>query len=267
MTMNFGWNYKNARRKAVVTAAALLMNATSAIGQTTMAQNHVVVSPYDTPGGRTYEQWTVEWWKWAYSIPAFWNPIGPFRGSPPMALTQYPPGYDCGMEQDPHSPVFFLAGTPGNAAQRNCDIPARKMIFFPIVNIIQDYPCPDRNFKPGPGQSLEQFLTIGYRPNLDVRPLDHADTKTLQVMLDGSPLTPDLTLPLGQNPYRATSALFNFKGDPSLAAFDPCVTGSLQPGLSDGYWVMLYPLTPGTHDLRFHEGSSELIYTLKVATH
>ena len=79
--------------------------------------------------------------------------------------------------------------------------------------------------------------------------------------------TPSIHTWASAGTFRATSAVFNFKGDPSLAAFDPCVTGSLQPGVSDGYWVMLNPLTPGTHDLRFHEGTAQVIYTLKVAAH
>ena len=46
--------------------------------------------------------------------------------------------------------------------------------------------------------------------------------------------------------------MFSFAGDPSLAAvLDPCITGTQQKGVSDGYWLMLYPLSPGTHTLHF----------------
>jgi hypothetical protein len=76
-----------------------------------------------------------------------------------------------------------------------------------------------------------------------------------------------------QNPaaYRATSGLFTFTGDPSLTAvLDPCVTGSPQPGVSDGYWIMLAPLSAGTHTIHFRgvvtfaDGSS---FTTEVTDH
>jgi hypothetical protein len=51
--------------------------------------------------------------------------------------------------------------------------------------------------------------------------------------------------------YRATSALFTFTADPSLVALDPCVTGTTQSGVSDGYWLMLNPLPPGPHTIPF----------------
>jgi hypothetical protein len=42
--------------------------------------------------------------------------------------------------------------------------------------------------------------------------------------------------------YRATSRLFTFMADPSLVAFDACVTGDPQfPqfGVTDGYWILI----------------------------
>jgi hypothetical protein len=55
--------------------------------------------------------------------------------------------------------VWYLASTAGGAVTRSCTIPAGKTILFPIVNTENDYPCPDPNFKPAPGQSLQGFLT------------------------------------------------------------------------------------------------------------
>jgi hypothetical protein len=33
--------------------------------------------------------------------------------------------------------------------------------------------------------------------------------------------------------------------------WDPCITGSVQYGVSVGYWLLLPPLTPGQHTLQF----------------
>ena len=71
--------------------------------------------------------------------------------------------------------------------------------------------------------------------------------------------------------YRATSRLFYFTGDPSLTStFDGCITGSSQPAVSDGYWIMLAPLSPGTHTIHFTAGIDNLVlqdvtYHLTVA--
>jgi len=233
----------NAYRIAAAVIAALLLTAAIA-----SAQDSRVVSPSSLPGGLTYEEWSAKWWQWAESSPADENPI---------ALTPYPPGYDCGMGQDSNSPVFFLAGTFGKTTTRNCNIPPQKMIFFPIVNLLNDFPCPDPSFAPGPKQSLEQFLTIGYRPNIGARQfIDHATE--LSATLDGAPIHVDLSLPPAASPFRATSSIFEFKGDRSLTVFDPCITGGGQHGVSDGYWIMLTPLSPGQHNLHFRGTESFL---------
>jgi hypothetical protein len=51
-------------------------------------------------------------------------------------------------------PVFFLGGTTGTSEARTITIPTGKKLCFPIANYLNDYPCPDPNFQPAPGQSL-----------------------------------------------------------------------------------------------------------------
>jgi hypothetical protein len=52
--------------------------------------------------------------------------------------------------------------------------------------------------------------------------------------------------------YRGTSNMYSFAGDPSLTSvFDSCITGSQQKAVSDGYWLLLAPLSPGQHTLQF----------------
>ena len=139
--------------------------------------------------------------------------------------------------------VWFLAGTGAGLGpvQRTCTIPQGKALFFPIVNWLNDYPCPDPTFQPPEGVSLEQWLTE-YAMWL----VDH--TTELAVEVDGVAL---------QNlwNYRATSSLFYFTSDPSHVANDPCVTGGSQPGVADGYWIMLPPLKTGSHTLHFYSKS------------
>jgi hypothetical protein len=68
--------------------------------------------------------------------------------------------------------------------------------------------------------------------------------------------------------YLAISHLFTFTADPALAAtYDPCITGSPQPGVALGYWLLLTPLTPGMHTLHFgSEGwGQDITYQITVA--
>jgi hypothetical protein len=242
----------NNRRKPYQFAAAVIA-ALSLTGATAHAQSYVA-APESLPLGMSYQQWSANWWQWVMAIPYNMNPIFDTTGA------------DCGLNQS--GPVWFLAGTSGFSATRYCTVPAGKMIFFPINNYLNDYPCyvlpatgpfeppfrVDPNFQPGPGQSLEQFLTIGYGPHRSVPQIDGArpildQITALSAALDGVPVS-GLSLPPLDSKYRATSPLFEFDGDRSLLQFDPC-TGPGHLGVSDGYWVMLNPLTPGPHTLTF----------------
>jgi len=234
-----------------VFAAALLLITAPAPAQSFLAP------PETLPGGLSYQQWGAKWWQWVLSIPASINPILDTTGA------------NCDVDQS--GPVWFLAGGPP-IAERNCTVPAGKMIFFPIINLINDYPCLDlsvkqpgqqrkTNFQPGPGQSLEQFLTVGYGPLPDGTEfpgarqfLDHVTALT--ATLGGVPIVPaqDLPLPPELSKYRATSPIFVFNGDRSLTGRDglgdPCI-GPGHKGVTDGYWIMLKPLPPGSHTLFF----------------
>jgi hypothetical protein len=37
-----------------------------------------------------------------------------------------------------------------------------------------------------------------------------------------------------------------------MQAFDPCITGSLQPGIVDGFFMMFKPLPVGEHTIFVH---------------
>jgi hypothetical protein len=166
------------------------------------------------PYGKSYGAWGAEWWKWVYSIPADKNPIQDMTGEF-GSLNQ-------------SGPVWFLAGSFGTTVERTLSIPSGKGIFFPIFNIFNDYPCPDSTFQPAPGQTLEEFLAAGAAAYIDV-------ATALAVQVDGV----EMKHPFN---YRAASHLVTFTADPSWVTLDPCVTGTPQYGVSDGYWGMLAPL-------------------------
>lgn len=184
--------------------------------------NPRVIPPHSKPFGLSYADWGAQWWKWALAIPASINPI------------LDPTGAFGGVNQ--HGPVFFLAGTAGAyPTTRSITVPYGKFIFFPLINFISDWPCPGPDFCAGiPLEKCLQDIAAFY--------MDHVTE--LECTVDGVPLR-------ALHRYRATSGLFTFTGDPSMTVFDSCITGSPQPAISDGFWLMLTPLSPGGHTINF----------------
>lgn len=222
---------KNIKHKAASCVAAMTIAVAAAIvpapafaggGGSVQANANPGVIPN---AGHKYETLGAKWWQWAYSFPAadvpFFNPGGPV---------------DISDGQSGH--IWFLAGGDTGMNPRTGTVPPGTQLFFPIANLINDYPCPDPNFQPNPGESLEHFLQ---RTGNDALP----QFTDLFAEIDGVALK-NLTV------YRATSPLFTFTADPALAGFfDPCVTGSPQPGVAVGYWLLLTPMTPGVHTLHY----------------
>jgi hypothetical protein len=175
--------------------------------------------------GHSLAEWNQRWWRWALSIPA---PVNPSLD---------PLGVHCAEGQE--GPAWYLGSSFGSATvERSCTVPAGKAILVNLSSLLNDYPCPDPNFQPAPGQSLEAFLAEGARQVED-------GVNQLSLAVDGVPV-PDL---FGR---RAPTGLFSFTGDVSLqAAIDPCITGTEQQAVSDGFFALLKPLPVGEHTITF----------------
>jgi hypothetical protein len=178
----------------------------------------------------TYEEWTQRGWQWIYSIPLG---VSPWKDTT---------GVQCGINQS--GPVWFIGGPIGSTFRVSCTIPKGKAILAPIIDFNNDYPCPVPKkkphdyvpFEPATDQTLEDYLTMTVTSAIDGVTIHKAE-------LDGKPLH-DLRVPAG---------LFSFTGAASLAPeIDPCVTGSPQVGVSDGYFVFIEPQSVGHHILHIH---------------
>jgi hypothetical protein len=218
-------------RSIFVWAAAVVLTAVAAVLLVALEPspalagtgnpNPRVLPPGSYAYGKTYGEWGAAWWQWALSFPYLEDPINDPTGE--------------FNEQHQSGPVWFLAGTGGGTATRTVTIPPGKGVFLPIINVLNDYPCPDPDFQPGEGQTLEEFLTEGAAWWI-------SNVTELEVEVDGVSLN-------NLFDYRGTSGLFTFTGDPSWDAVDPCVTGQPQFGVADGYWIMLAPLPKGQHTI------------------
>lgn len=179
--------------------------------------------PGEAPFGQSYKEWCKAWVKENYSMPCEKHPL---------LIT------DSGTSiKEPDGPVILLFGSIGGTVKRAIRIPKEKGVFFPIINYMATYPCPYSGFKPAPGQPLKDFLRLAAADIVN-------KGTNMTVTLDGIRLT-DL------QPFRVTTDLFYIQALPELTCLDNCVTGELQPILTDGYWVMLRPLSPGKHVLHY----------------
>jgi hypothetical protein len=199
------------------------------------------------PFGHSLETWSERLWDWVYQIPSATNPL--------LDLT----GADCAVNQ--RGPVWYLPAAidPGGVASftRSCTIPHERALLLNLSGVVNDFPCPDPTFKPAPGQSLYDFLASGAKPIVD-------SVNLLDVALDGVALVDMLG-------YRVTSDdLFNVDGDLSLqTSLDGCITGTPQPAVSDGYFIMFKPLARGSHTIVEHAADAQgkditLTYNLTI---
>jgi len=184
------------------------------------------------PYGKSWGEWTAEWWKWAFSLPVSAHPL--FDTA------------DCSAGQS--GPVWFLGGSfAGVAVTRTCRVPAGKSILLPVVNA----ECSTVEPPPfhGDDESELRACAIAF--------MDGA-SGTLVATVDGQDVE-DLS------GYRVQSPLFTFSAPADNVLFiDGPVSGQ---SVSDGYWLFLAPLSAGTHTLHFEGNpgfSIDVTYLLTV---
>lgn len=170
---------------------------------------------------------TVQWWQWVLSIPAEDNPL--------LDTT----GENC--QEGDMGDIFFLVGTFGGSAERECTISEGQEIFFPIINRF----CID---KPGAfGAEPRAFEPPNERPGKPatscqerVEPvIDQASN--LEVTIDGVSIE-------NLQDFRVMSYPFPVKlPEDNVLEVD----SGTYIGISDGYWIIVESLPEGEHTIHF----------------
>ena len=217
------------KRLALVVLFVLgIASTTTMIPQLSFAQN-----PIPTQTGK-YADLAASWWQWAHStstsIPSnqFGDPNNP---------TLEPRAVDCSLNQ-PQRKVWFLAGTsfePFTGAQRTCTVPTGTFLFFPLLHAACD------NLTP-PTQGVTDPTILG---NCATDIINGVTVTSLTATVNGVPVAQDLTQ------FRTKSPLFTFNAvadNPFAPQGSPAGTGQ---AVSDGFYVLLTPLPPGTHVITF----------------
>lgn len=189
-----------------------------------------VVEPGKTLFGKSYNELTGAWANWLQKEPLDTNP----------AFDPY--GSFCDLNQK--GKFWYLAGTFGGVAERTCEVPAGKAVFFPIFSFVSFAP----EF-PEPGDVCDNTDTLPKKVDqirCDVNDdIAVAPNVGLEVTLDGKPVA-DLFA------YRVQSQPggFTFRSGPLFEAFG-VQPGDRFPAVADGYWILLKPLPPGSHSVSF----------------
>src|SRR3954452_21657178 len=187
------------------------------------AQGSPFVYPaHATVVGASIGEWTARWWQWAGAIPAAQNPV---LDNGPVELNQ-------------SGPVFYLPGSGSTApvTRTQVHVTSGKYLLFPMVNFI------DANVPQAPweGTITEERALLG--GVLDT-------TMDLTATIDGQSVGGNLLTHREVDPF-ANGFLVNMPEDNPFFPGYGIPAGEYQ-SISDGYWLMVAPLSNGNHRIHF----------------
>lgn len=188
---------------------AWLLVASGVAAQTATAPS--VLDPQQGVDGISQAEYVERWWQWAMRLPDG------------VRAYQDPSGAQCGMNQS--GPVWFLAGTEGTMrVSRQCDIPVGRFVFFPVISMI---------VHTAPGKPIDcKTAQAQVRSN-------NNHLAEASVMLDGQ------AIQRVESRRIRSSRCFDAYAKAEYLEHHPAFV----PAAVDGYWIMLGPLSEGTHHL------------------
>jgi len=195
----------------------------------------------------TYGEWNARWWQWFFSVPASKNPA--------LLTTE---AVDCSVGQSGND--WFLAGRfngLGRSTHR-CTVPVGKALVIPLINSWQDNVCVK------PPLSVDQLRANAANA---VTP-----TKDLHASIDGQPLT-------NLESHRAVSPVFSYTLPPPpdnviFKVFGVRIPGdcgttnsTVTPAVADGFYIIVPPLSAGSHRINFGGSAGSPLTTLDMTYH
>lgn len=201
----------NTAIKQIVLCAAFSLPVSNALASGIFEDSVVQVD--EVVDGQLVSEYANIWWQWTYSMPPEISPVRDNLGT------------HCHQGQT--GDVWFLAGGYGSSTiNRICEVPAGKYLFFPVINMVY-WP------------RYKGAITCDEAK--ENAALNNDSLLEIRIELDGME---------SWNPANtriASSECFDLLGMVPREYEPPYV----YPAASDGYWVMLKPLSRGTHSLKF----------------
>jgi hypothetical protein len=182
----------------------------------------IPLTPNAKHAGKTYSEWSVEWWKWALSQPVASNPLFDLTGT------------DAANGQTGN--VWFLAATFGDPAvvNRSISVSAGTSFFFPLMNFEEDSAF-------APDMSVQEMV--------DEIAVKATQVTELHLTIDGVSM-PDL-LSLRARASTPFSIALPPGGDDVYSHFGVDAGNSVSTVVSDGYWAFIDALPAGSHTISF----------------
>jgi hypothetical protein len=184
----------------------------------------VLEPPGAIVAGKSIAAWSTNWWRWAAALAP---PGDPFTDTT---------GQFANVNQS--GPVFFSAGSPGGSRSRHFRVPADTYVLVPLL--VGEYSQLELGF----GNTADQVRQAAQQQANQI--------DSLHAILDGVPISQTVLFT-----HRETSPDFNF-----YAVYNNQVginaSGNSGIAVADGYFLMIDPLTPGTHTLNYGGGASTL---------
>jgi len=165
----------------------------------------------------------AEWWVWALSKPAAESPL--IGGDPDYSDQQC----DGQPLTNTSGKRWFLAGTlDGSAVERTCTMPVGKQLFFPVGNIVFLITEPEET------EEIARQFVNGFMDDVLADP-----DFSMVVTVDGKEID-------AKRIVRADSPLFTAR-----VPEGGLLPAGSYPGVADGLWAALPPLSKGEHTIHF----------------
>lgn len=192
-----------------------------------------ILPPKAKAYGASYRDWSARWWQWILSIPVTQSPSKDQNG-------------DCNNGAVGQAgPVWFLTGVinESGVAVRNCEVPSGKALFFPIINV----ECSTLEAAPFHGNTESELRVCakGFRIADVSAQIDGRDVEDIQRYLVESPRF-DFSVPQD-----------NILGVPAGSG----------KSVSNGYYLLLAPLSPGQHNIHFSGSFPDFPFALDITYH
>lgn len=179
----------------------------------TSANDEVIVERNGIVDGKPISDYVNHWWQWAVSMSSSQSPVRDNSG-------QF-----CHINQK--GSVWFLSGGYGSSKiSRKCSIPKDKYIFFPVINMLY---YPPEHSKPS-CESVKKSASV-----------NNQFLNSFKVEIDGNKYVNPVFYRYGSvdcfDLMKLKTNIFNM--------------ARVFPAATDGYWVMLNPLSVGKHKIAF----------------
>jgi hypothetical protein len=188
----------------------------------------------------------VQWWQWAFSLPATNNPTLDTKGD------------FCMLGQ--HGSVFYLSGftfpalpntPPPPPVTRTCQVPEGVDLFFPIANtLFNDTPgaCGQEFVCAALMQPLSCSLSIPFLRSIVTSIVD--GLTNVSATFDGRPI---------HDVRRSRGPIFSIDIPADnlgvAPGFSACPAGVITSNVQDGLYATVHSVAPGNHTLHFHADS------------